>query len=417
MKGVFGLLLIVFIVLSVYDYANPLDIPFFTENNPLKSVVSLVDTSTQETTSNVIQLPSYNLDFEYGTIGWHLHNLYSVPPDYWETTFEQSKSGRQSLRLAHTCTTTESGALKVEQTKQSLFRTDKLPAFDNNVYVKFYIKSLRKYENSWWDDPLYEFATMTSYSLNVEAIDEWGERIYSKDIIRDIYNYQNSQLVKIVEYDMIDEVNATEYFKKINGYDYNATYNGDLKAIQDMIDLQNSLTSGKVFYYVANTNTLPSSSYAVYLGDGWYTIIMPIPKGTRYLGFNSAVFCSGQNEYWSYGPMMTVYYPDAPASADTLTYIDGITFIRVLSDSTIPDVLPTSTIDTTGNTWTTDEDIIDDADDDDNTPPVTNNKFMIWIKTWWWVPIFIILAFLAGLSSKTPKTKKKVRKSRKVQSK
>jgi hypothetical protein len=394
--------LILLVAVSVVDYIRPVGIDTISENNPIAFVQDNIwnpIASSMETPSNVIPLDNYNLDFEAGTIGWHLHYLYSVPPDYWETTFEQSKSGRQSLRLAHTCDTTETTNVRVYQTKQCLFRTDKLPEFEQNVYVKFYVKSLRKHENSWWPDPLYEFATQTQYSLNVEAIDEWGERIYTKDIITDIYNYQNSQLTKIVEYDMVDEGNATEYFKKINGYDYNATKNGSLEDIQKMIDLQNSQTSGKVYYYVTNIDSLPTSSYAVYLGDGWYTVIMPVPKETRYLGFNSQVNCSGQNEYWSYGPMMTVYYPDAPASADTLTYLDGIVFINSITDSDIAVTNTTSTTTgTSSNTnWTNDV--------SDNTSSNTTTKSTA-TKIWGFLIFIGIIILIILLSS--PRARKGV---------
>jgi len=403
MKSLLTLLLILLVAVSVVDYIRPVGIDVLSENNPIAFVEENIwnpIASSMETPSNVIPLDDYNLDFEAGTIGWHLHYLYSVPPDYWETTFEQSKSGRQSLRLAHTCDTTTSDDVRVTQTYTCLFRSDKLPQFDNNVYVKFYVKSLRKHENSWWPDPLYAFESQTMYSLNVEAIDEWGERIYSKDIIKEMYNRQNSQLVKIVEYDMVNEGNASEYFKKINGYDYNATKNGSLDAIQKMIDLQNSMTSGSVHYYVTEIDTLPVSSYAVYLGNGWYTIIMPIPKETRYLGFNSQVYCSGQNEFWSLGSWAgDQYFPNAPAKADTLTYLDGIVFIKSIADSDITVTNTTSTTtNTTGNdNWTNDV--------SDNTSSNTTTKSTA-TKIWGFLIFIGIILLIILLSS--PRARKGV---------
>jgi hypothetical protein len=415
MKGVFGLLLIGFIVLSTYDYYSPLGVPFFTENNPVDSVLSLMDISTQEVNSNIIPLPStYNMDFEYGTIGWKTHNLYSMPPDYIESTFEDKKSGYQSLRLAFSCDTEEGSGI-VTQTNHHLFRSSKLPEFDQNVYVKFYLKGKREYGNTWFDDPIWGLASATSFSITVQAIDEWGERIYTKNLISDYYDKDNSQIISIRTLETNNDTNATIYFEKMTNMDYNATLHGSLDEIQAMLDYQYSWSGSHVISYFATDNTLQPYVYAVYLGDGWYTVIMPLPKETRYLGFDITSYCYGAT--YGYTMMGVAFAPAVPASVNAVLYLDGITFIQTLNQTDITNVVPTSTIDTTGNTWTTNDDIIDDADDDDNAPPVTNNKFMIWIKTWWWVPIIIGLAFLAGLSSKTPKTKKKVRKTRKVKSK
>lgn len=402
MKGIFSLLLVIMLCIVTIDYMHPLDIPVLTERNPLVWIEDgfMGFVGTQEENSNIVPLSEYNLDFENGTIGWHLHYLYSVPPDYWETTYEQAKSGRASLRLAHTCDTTTTNTLTSVQTKQCLFRTSKLPEFTDNVFVKFYIKTQRKYENSWWDTPLFEFATKTYYEFDVEAVDEWGTIIYQKDIVSDIYNYQNSQLTKIIEYDMISEGNASDYFKKINGYDYNATYNGSIESLQAMIDLQNSLTSGTVYYYIANVDSLPTSSYAVYLGNGWYTVIMPIPKETRYLGFNSKVYCIGQNATWNYGPYMTVYYPDAPSSADTLTYLDGIVFIKTVTDS---DVAITNSVD--NSNWTND---VDENDNSNSNTTLTEGSWFTKILRLFILIVIFGIIFILAFPKRTQKVRNKL---------
>jgi hypothetical protein len=402
MKGIFTILCMVFLLLFAVDYVKPLGMPVVSEYNPLPWVEgNILGYISGQEASNIVDLSDYNLDFEQGTIGWHLHYLYSVPPDYWEATFEDAKSGRMSLRLAHSCDSTDNGNLRSVQSEQCLFRTDKLPSFDNNIYVKFYIKSLRNYENAWWQHDLFDFQTLTTYSLNVEAIDEWGERIYTKDIISDIYTAQNSQLVKIVQYDFSNNVSAEDYFKKINAIDYNATIHGSLDQIQVMIDMQNSMSKSTVYYYVANTNELPKSSYAVYLGDGWYTVIMPVPKDIRYLGFDSHVYCSGQNEGWApsgFGGYW--YFPDAPAIADTLTYIDGITFIKAITNADVAVPSTTTVTNDTTNNWS--DDISDTGDTSTSESLLT--KLVRWLLFFGIIFILIILAF----PKKTDKFRRKL---------
>ncbi len=386
-SGVIALLLI----LCVVDYATPYNVPIIMDNNPLDTdYLDMIKGSFMEE-SNVISMPNNNLDFEYGTIGWHLHYMYSVPPDYWETTFEDSKSGHQSLRLAHTCDSSTFETVQGEQTKTCLFRTDKLQPFNSNVYVKFYVKSLRLHENAFWDNNFgNRFTTVTTYSLNVEAMDEWGERIYTKDIVDELYRYQNSQLVKVVEYDFSGNASAQDYFEKINAIDYNATHHGSLDQIQAMIDMQNSLVQGGVLYYVTNTNELPKSSYAVYLGNGWYTIIMPVPKETRYLGFNSQVYCTGQREFWSYSWAGDTFHPTVPSKADTLTYIDGITFIKTISTQDI--TAPTSTTPTSSSAdWT--DDIDNTNTNNANGTTSTGNNWLGLILFLGIVAVFVYLAF------------------------
>lgn len=408
MKQLFGLFLIAFVALSVYDYCEPLGLPFFTENNPVASMITLVNTSSQETTSNVIALPSYNLDFEYGTIGWKTHNLYSLPPEYIESTFEDKKSGYQSLRMAFSCDTEELSGMIVSQANHHLFRSSKLPQFDDNVYVKFYLKGARKYENTWFDDPVFGLASETSFTITVEAIDEWGERIYTKNLISDYYDKDNSMIVSIKTLETNEDVNATRYFEKINGMDYNATLHGSLDQIQAMLDYQYSWTGSHVVSYFATDNTLKPYVYAVYLGDGWYTVIMPLPKDTRYIGFDITSYCYGA--HYSYTLMGDAPTPAVPASANAVMYLDGITFIRVLDDTGVSGILPTSTIDTGGATWTDDEEIIENVGDDDTVSTVTTLQL---IKKFWWIPFLIGLSFVFGtLYSDKPKkkVKKKVKK-------
>lgn len=399
MKSLIVPLFIALLVVSTVDYLVPLNVPIITENNPFRyieqDIYNPLKSGMAENT-NVIDLGEYNLDFEYGTLGWHTHNLYSVPVDYFDSTFEDAKSGLQSLRVAHSCSSLDSDSFRPEITEKCLFRSDKLPAFNQNVYVKFYIKSLRKHENAWWVHPLYEYASTTSYSLNVEAIDEWGERVYTKNITNEMYNYQNSELVKIVEYDFSNNVSAEDYFKKINAIDYNATQHGSLDQIQAMINMQNMMAKSSVSYYVTNTNVLPSSSYAVYLGDGWYTIIMPIPKETRYLGFNSQVYCAGQNETWLYTAFGDVFAPTAPGTADTLTYIDGITFINTITtaDVTAPTITTATTNTPSDNEWTS------DVNNDDGTGNTVG-------KTKIWGFLLFVLMIIAIILFSSPKTRGK----------
>jgi len=402
MKGIFTILCMIFLLLFAVDYVNPLNMPVVSEYNPLPWVEdNIIGYISGQETSNTVDLSDYNLDFEQGTIGWHVHYLYSVPIDYFDSTFEDAKSGRMSLRVAHSCSSLDSNSFRSETTERCLFRSDKLPAFDENVYVKFYIKSLRKHENSWWPDPLYEFSSVTKYSLNVEAIDEWGERVYTKDIIREIYDKQNSQLVKIVQYDMNGNASAQDYFKKINAIDYNATIHGSLDQIQAMIDLQNSMVSGSVSYYVTNTNELPKSSYAVYLGDGWYTVIMPIPKDTRYLGFNSQVYCSGQNEYWSFGSWAgDQYFPDAPAKANTLTYLDGITFIKTITNADVAVPSSTTVTNDTTNNWS------DDISDTGGTS--TSESLLTTLVRWLLFFGIIFILLILAFPKKTDKFRRKL---------
>jgi len=399
MKGILVPLFIALLVISTVDYIVPLNVPLITENNPFRYFEQEIYTpfeSGMAENSNVIDLDEYNLDFEYGVIGWHTHNLYSVPVDYFDSTFDDAKSGLQSLRVAHSCSSLDSDSDRPEITEKCLFRSDKLPAFEKNVYVKFYIKSLRKHENSWWPNDFgYEYASQTTYSLNVEAIDEWGERIYQKDIISEMFNKQNSQLTKIIAYDYSNNASAEDYFKKINAIDYNATQHGSLDQIQAMIDMQNSFVQGEVLYYVTNVNSLPSSSYAVYLGDGWYTVIMPIPKETRYLGFTSQVYCAGQNEGWIYSAFGDVFAPSAPGTADTLTYIDGITFINTVTsaDVTAPTITNSNTVTPSDNDWTSDV----NADNGGNTVG----------KTKIWGFLLFVFLLIAVLFLGSPKNRQK----------
>lgn len=404
MKQLFGLFLIAFVALSVYDYCEPLGLPFFTENNPVASMITLVNTSSQETTSNVIALPSYNLDFEYGTIGWKTHNLYSLPPEYIESTFEDKKSGYQSLRMAFSCDTEELGGGIVSQANHHLFRSSKLPVFDQNVYVKFYLKGKREYENTWFDDPIWGLASATSFSITVEAIDEWGERIYTKNLISDYYDKDNSHLISIYSLETNEDINATNYFKKINGMDYNATLHGSLKEIQAMLDYQYSWVGSTVSTYYAVDDTLKPYVYAVYLGDGWYTVIMPVPKETRYLGFDITSYCYGAT--YGYALMGDAFAPAVPASVDAVLYLDGITFIQTLNQESISNVVPTSTIDSGGATWTEDEEIIENVDDEDTVGAVTTMQL---IKKFWWIPFLIGLSFIFG-TLYNDKPKKKVKR-------
>lgn len=404
MKQLFGLFLIAFVALSVYDYCEPLGLPFFTENNPVASMITLVNTSSQETTSNVIALPSYNLDFEYGTIGWKTHNLYSAPPEYIDSTFEDKKSGYQSLRMAFSCDTEDSAGGIVTINNHHLFRSSKLPPFDGNAYVKFYIKGVREYENTWFDDPIWGLASETSFSITVQAIDEWGERIYAKNIVSDYYNKDNSQLVSIYTLETKEDVNATVYFEKMNKMDYNATLHGSLDELQAMLDYQYSWNGSKVFSYYATTNTLESYVYAIYLGDGWYTVIMPVPKDTRYLGFDITSYCYGAK--YGYTLMGDAFAPAVPSSANAVMYLDGITFIRTLDDASVSGILPTSTIDSGGATWTEDEEIIENVGDEDTVSTVTTMQL---IKKFWWIPFLIGLSFIFG-TIYNDKPKKKVKR-------
>jgi hypothetical protein len=403
MKQLFGLFLIAFVALSVYDYCEPLGLPFFTENNPVASMITLVNTSSQETTSNVIALPSYNLDFEYGTIGWKTHNLYSAPPEYIESTFEDKKSGYQSLRMAFSCDTEEGSGI-VTMPNHHLFRSSKLPAFDQNVYVKFYLKGKREYENSWFDDPIWGLASETSFSITVQAIDEWGERIYTKNLISDYYDKDNSHLISIYTLETKEDINASNYFKEINGMDYNATLHGSLTEIQAMLDYQYSWVGSTVSTYYAVDDTLNPYVYAVYLGDGWYTVIMPVPKETRYLGFDITSYCYGAT--YGYTLMGVAFAPVVPASVDAVLYLDGITFIQTLNQESISNVVPTSTIDSSGATWTDDEEIIENVGDEDTVSTVTTMQL---IKKFWWIPFLIGLSFIFG-TLYNDKPKKKVKR-------
>jgi len=383
-SGVIALLLI----LCVVDYATPYNVPIIMDNNPLDTdYLDMLKGSFMEE-SNVISIPDSNLDFEYGTIGWKTHNQYSLPPDYIDSTFEDKKSGLQSLRLAFSCDTEELDGGIVSQANHHLFRSSKLPAFDENVYVKFYLKGKRAYGNTWFDDPIYGLASDTSFSITVQAIDEWGERIYTKNLIADHYDKDNSVLVSVRTLETNEDINATNYFEKINNMDYNATKHGSLDEIQSMLDYQYSWVGSHVYTYFASDDTLKPYVYAVYLGNGWYTVIMPVPKETRYLGFDITSYCYGAN--YGYTLMGTAFAPAVPAKVDAVLYLDGITFIKTISTQDI--TAPTSTTPTSSSAdWT--DDIDNTNTNNTNGTTSTGNNWLGLVLFLGIVAVFVYLAF------------------------
>jgi hypothetical protein len=385
----FGGVVALLLILCVVDYATPYNVPIIMDNNPLDTdYLDMLKGSFMEE-SNVISIPDSNLDFEYGTIGWKTHNLYSLPPDYIDSTFEDKKSGLQSLRLAFSCDTEELDGGIVSQANHHLFRSSKLPAFDENVYVKFYLKGKRAYGNTWFDDPIYGLASDTSFSITVQAIDEWGERIYTKNLIADHYDKDNSVLVSVRTLETNEDINATNYFEKINNMDYNATKHGSLDEIQSMLDYQYSWVGSHVYTYFASDDTLKPYVYAVYLGNGWYTVIMPVPKETRYLGFDITSYCYGAN--YGYTLMGVAFAPAVPAKVDAVLYLDGITFIKTISTQDI--TAPTSTTPTSSSAdWTDD---IDDSDDGTGTgnTSTTGNNWLGLVLFLGIVAVFVYLAF------------------------